>query len=195
MNEDKQMDAIKAAFDTLSEVFSGMSERIRQVEEALAIIPRPCNPFFLKRVDALELSMRSENCLKSGIYSGWDKNGPLYQPIEYVGDLIQKSEADMLGTPNFGRKSLNEVKGVLAEMGLKIGMDAPGWPPANFEALAKRFQEQEEKRQKEENEAWHKEYMARRIEEQESAKAKKEQKAAQSKGSPLTDEIIAGWPE
>jgi DNA-directed RNA polymerase subunit alpha len=86
------------------------------------------NPALLKKVDELELSVRSANCLKN-------------DNIVYIGDLIQKSEGEMLRTPNFGRKSLNEIKEVLAQMGLHLGMDIPGWPPENIEDLAKRFEE------------------------------------------------------
>ncbi len=86
------------------------------------------NPALLKKVDELELSVRSANCLKN-------------DNIVYIGDLIQKSEGEMLRTPNFGRKSLNEIKEVLAQMGLHLGMDVPGWPPENIEDLAKRFEE------------------------------------------------------
>jgi len=78
------------------------------------------NPALLRKVDELELSVRSANCLKN-------------DNIVYIGDLIQKSEAEMLRTPNFGRKSLNEIKEVLAVMGLHLGMDAPNWPPENIE--------------------------------------------------------------
>jgi len=87
------------------------------------------NPVLLKKVDELELSVRSANCLKN-------------DNIVYIGDLIQKSEAEMLRTPNFGRKSLNEIKAVLAEMGLHLGMEVPGWPPENIEDLAKRYEDQ-----------------------------------------------------
>src|SRR5258706_353903 len=61
--------------------------------------------------------------------------------IVYIGDLVQKSEAEMLRTPNFGRKSLNEIKEVLAQMGLHLGMEVPGWPPENIDELAKRFED------------------------------------------------------
>ena len=88
----------------------------------------PFNPALLKKVDELELSVRSANCLKN-------------DNIVYIGDLIQKTEAEMLRTPNFGRKSLNEIKEVLATMGLHLGMDVQGWPPENIEELAKRFEE------------------------------------------------------
>jgi DNA-directed RNA polymerase subunit alpha len=86
------------------------------------------NPAFLKKVDELELSVRSANCLKN-------------DNIVYIGDLVQKTEAEMLRTPNFGRKSLNEIKEVLAQMGLHLGMEVAGWPPENIEDLAKRFED------------------------------------------------------
>ncbi len=86
------------------------------------------NAALLKKVDELELSVRSANCLKN-------------DNIVYIGDLIQKTEAEMLRTPNFGRKSLNEIKEVLAGMGLHLGMDVPNWPPDNIEELAKRFED------------------------------------------------------
>ena len=87
------------------------------------------NPLLLKKVDELELSVRSANCLKN-------------DNIVYIGDLIQKTEAEMLRTPNFGRKSLNEIKEVLTTMGLHLGMDIPDWPPDNIEDLAKKFEDQ-----------------------------------------------------
>ncbi len=86
------------------------------------------NPALLKKVDELELSVRSANCLKN-------------DNIVYIGDLIQKSEAEMLRTPNFGRKSLNEIKEVLAQMGLHLGMEVVNWPPENIEELAKRYED------------------------------------------------------
>ncbi len=87
------------------------------------------NPLLLKKVDELELSVRSANCLKN-------------DNIVYIGDLIQKTEAEMLRTPNFGRKSLNEIKEVLSGMGLHLGMDIIDWPPENIEDLAKKFEDQ-----------------------------------------------------
>ena len=89
----------------------------------------PFNPALLKKVDELELSVRSANCLKN-------------DNIVYIGDLIQKTEGEMLRTPNFGRKSLNEIKEVLTSMGLSLGMDVPNWPPENIEDLAKKFDDQ-----------------------------------------------------
>ena len=83
------------------------------------------NAALLKKVDELELSVRSANCLKN-------------DNIVYIGDLILKSENEMLRTPNFGRKSLNEIKEVLTEMGLSLGMDVPTWPPENVDELARK---------------------------------------------------------
>jgi DNA-directed RNA polymerase subunit alpha len=88
----------------------------------------PFNKNLLRRVDELELSVRSANCLKN-------------DNIIYIGDLVQKSEAEMLRTPNFGRKSLNEIKEVLAQMGLTLGMEVPGWPPENIDELLKKMEE------------------------------------------------------
>ncbi len=88
----------------------------------------PFNKNLLRKVDELELSVRSANCLKN-------------DNIVYIGDLVQKTEAEMLRTPNFGRKSLNEIKEVLAQMGLHLGMEIPNWPPENIEELAKRLEE------------------------------------------------------
>ena len=96
---------------------------------AEAVTELAFNPALLKKVDELELSVRSANCLKN-------------DNIVYIGDLIQKTEAEMLRTPNFGRKSLNEIKEVLAAMGLHLGMEVPDWPPENIEDLAKRYEDQ-----------------------------------------------------
>ena len=96
---------------------------------AEAVTELAFNPSLLKKVDELELSVRSANCLKN-------------DNIVYIGDLIQKTEAEMLRTPNFGRKSLNEIKEVLAAMGLHLGMEVPDWPPENIEDLAKRYEDQ-----------------------------------------------------
>jgi DNA-directed RNA polymerase subunit alpha len=109
------------------EVFVNFEEPRRE-EEKSAMPELAFNPALLKKVDELELSVRSANCLKN-------------DNIVYIGDLIQKTESEMLRTPNFGRKSLNEIKEVLATMGLHLGMDVTGWPPENIEELAKRFEE------------------------------------------------------
>jgi DNA-directed RNA polymerase subunit alpha len=88
----------------------------------------PFNRNLLRKVDELELSVRSANCLKN-------------DNIVYIGDLVQKTEQEMLRTPNFGRKSLNEIKEVLTTMGLGLGMAVTGWPPENIEDLAKKLEE------------------------------------------------------
>jgi DNA-directed RNA polymerase subunit alpha len=88
----------------------------------------PFNKNLLRKVDELELSVRSANCLKN-------------DNIIYIGDLVQKTEAEMLRTPNFGRKSLNEIKEVLQQMGLHLGMEIFNWPPENIEELAKKLEE------------------------------------------------------
>jgi len=86
------------------------------------------NPNLLKKVEELELSVRSANCLKN-------------DNIIYIGDLVQKTESEMLRTPNFGRKSLNEIKEVLQQMELGLGISVPDWPPENIEELAKKFED------------------------------------------------------
>ncbi|MDB5509277.1 MAG: DNA-directed polymerase, alpha subunit [Hyphomicrobiales bacterium] len=124
--EDSVAYAARILQDQLN-VFVNFEEPRR--EEAQPSIPELAfNPALLKKVDELELSVRSANCLKN-------------DNIVYIGDLIQKTEAEMLRTPNFGRKSLNEIKEVLAQMGLHLGMEVTGWPPENIEELAKRFEE------------------------------------------------------
>ena len=88
----------------------------------------PFSRNLLRKVDELELSVRSANCLKN-------------DNIVYIGDLVLKTEYEMLRTPNFGRKSLNEIKEVLKGMSLELGMDIVSWPPENVEELARRLDE------------------------------------------------------
>jgi DNA-directed RNA polymerase subunit alpha len=111
------------------QIFITFEEPKKAVEAADGKPDLPFNPALLKKVDELELSVRSANCLKN-------------DNIVYIGDLIQKTEGEMLRTPNFGRKSLNEIKEVLTSMGLSLGMDVPNWPPENIEDLAKKFDDQ-----------------------------------------------------
>ena len=85
------------------------------------------NKNLLRRVDELELSVRSMNCLKN-------------DNIIYIGDLVQKTEGEMLRTPNFGRKSLNEIKEVLSGMSLYLGIEIPNWPPENIAELSKKLE-------------------------------------------------------
>lgn len=109
-------------------IFVNFDEPQKEVQQE-QVTELAFNPALLKKVDELELSVRSANCLKN-------------DNIVYIGDLIQKTEAEMLRTPNFGRKSLNEIKEVLASMGLHLGMEVPSWPPENIEDLAKRYEDQ-----------------------------------------------------
>lgn len=90
--------------------------------------PFPFNRNLLRKIDELELSVRSANCLKN-------------DNIVYIGDLVEKTESEMLRTPNFGRKSLNEIKEVLKNMDLELSMDIENWPPENIEELTKRLDE------------------------------------------------------
>ena len=98
----------------------------------VSITEAPKEPEFnrnlLRKVDELELSVRSMNCLKN-------------DNIIYIGDLVQKSEGEMLRTPNFGRKSLNEIKEILNGMSLYLGMEIPNWPPDNIAELSKKLEE------------------------------------------------------
>ena len=84
------------------------------------VSPSSIDPILLRPVDDLELTVRSANCLKA-------------ENIYYIGDLIQRTENELLKTPNLGRKSLNEIKEVLASRGLTLGMRLDDWPPAGLE--------------------------------------------------------------
>jgi DNA-directed RNA polymerase subunit alpha len=110
------------------QLFINFEEPRHGIEREIAGGEPMINKNLLRKVDELELSVRSANCLKN-------------DNIVYIGDLVQKTEAEMLRTPNFGRKSLNEIKEVLANMGLHLGMEIPNWPPENIEELAKRIDE------------------------------------------------------
>ena len=89
------------------------------IEEVEEVAP-PIDPILLRPVDDLELTVRSANCLKA-------------EDIYYIGDLIQRTETELLKTPNLGRKSLNEIKEVLASKGLTLGSKLEAWPPINLE--------------------------------------------------------------
>lgn len=86
------------------------------------------SPHLLRKVEDLELSVRSANCLKN-------------DNILYVGDLVRQTEEAILKTPNFGKKSLNEIRDVLKGMGLSFGMEIPDWPPENIEEMAREHEE------------------------------------------------------
>ena len=103
-------------------------EEPKEAVEPDAAPDLPFNKNLLRRVEELELSVRSANCLKN-------------DNIIYIGDLVQKTEGEMLRTPNFGRKSLNEIKHVMEQMGLHLGMEIPNWPPENIDDLARRLEE------------------------------------------------------
>ena len=98
------------------------------IEKKPSVVEPEFNKNLLKKVDELELSVRSMNCLKN-------------DNIIYIGDLVQKTEPEMLRTPNFGRKSLNEIKEVLNSMSLYLGMEIPNWPPDNIAELSKKLEE------------------------------------------------------
>ena len=126
-----------AADDALAyaaRIFQDQLSMFINFEEPKEAIPqqKPVEPEFnknlLKKVDELELSVRSMNCLKN-------------DNIIYIGDLVQKTESEMLRTPNFGRKSLNEIKEVLGSMSLYLGMEVPNWPPENIAELSQKLEE------------------------------------------------------
>jgi len=97
-------------------------------EKVESVVELEFNPVLLKKVSHLELSVRSQNCLQN-------------DNIVYIGDLVIKTESEMLKTQNFGRKSLNEIKDILSKFNLRFGMEIPGWPPENVEELAKKYED------------------------------------------------------
>ena len=113
-------EAVRAAarilIDQMS-IFADLEGTPIEVEEEKA---PPIDPVLLRPVDDLELTVRSANCLKA-------------EDIYYIGDLIQRTETELLKTPNLGRKSLNEIKEVLASKGLTLGSKLESWPPAGLE--------------------------------------------------------------
>ena len=126
-----------AADDALAyaaRIFQDQLSMFVNFDEPKEVIPQqqPVEPEFnknlLKKVDELELSVRSMNCLKN-------------DNIIYIGDLVQKTESEMLRTPNFGRKSLNEIREVLSAMSLYLGMEIPNWPPENIAELSQKLEE------------------------------------------------------
>jgi DNA-directed RNA polymerase subunit alpha len=98
-------------------VFANLESELTEVEVQQA--PQ-IDPVLLRPVDDLELTVRSANCLKA-------------ENIYYIGDLIQRHENDLLKAPNLGRKSLNEIKDILATKGLSLGMKVDNWPPQGVE--------------------------------------------------------------
>ena len=113
--EDAVAYAAKILKDQLT-IFINFEETAEPVEESTSPEQEKLNENLDKSVDELELSVRSANCLQNA-------------NIRYIGELVQRSEAEMLKTKNFGRKSLKEIKEILAEMGLTLGMKLEGWVP------------------------------------------------------------------
>jgi len=117
-------DAVRASSKILVEQLAVFAQlEGDQINSLMAEAPRgnqQFDPILLRPVDELELTVRSANCLKA-------------ENIYYIGDLIQRTENELLKTPNLGRKSLNEIKEVLASRGLTLGMKLESWPPAGLE--------------------------------------------------------------
>jgi hypothetical protein len=112
-----------STIEELCDLFKTNSEEWRKDRQRLLK-----QPVMFKKVDQLDWTIRTGNCLKN-------------DNIVYIGDLVQKTEAEMLRTPNCGRTSFNEVKDKLAQMDLRLGMEIPGWPPRDIEELSKRFKD------------------------------------------------------
>lgn len=111
------------------QVFINFDEEVSPVEEKVEMSSPQLNDNLFRSVDDLELSVRSANCLKNA-------------NIRHIGELVVRSEAEMLKTKNFGRKSLNEIKEILSEMGLGLGMKIDGWPPVGWDPNATVVKEQ-----------------------------------------------------
>jgi DNA-directed RNA polymerase subunit alpha len=120
-------DAVAYAAKILKEqlsIFINFDETEEPATEAVPVQEAVLNENLFRSVDELELSVRSANCLQNA-------------NIKTIGDLVQKTEAEMLKTKNFGRKSLKEIKEILSEMGLSLGMKLENWPPKNPPQAAK----------------------------------------------------------
>ena len=102
------------------QIFLTFDEAMEPTEEQEIKSSPVLNENLFRSVDDLELSVRSANCLKNA-------------NIRFIGELVSRSEAEMLKTKNFGRKSLNEIKEILTEMGLHLGMKIDGWPPQGWD--------------------------------------------------------------
>jgi DNA-directed RNA polymerase subunit alpha len=113
-------DAIKFASTILSDQLSSFVDFKVLEEQVVEKVEPTIDPALLQAIDELDLTVRSANCLKA-------------ENIYYVGDLIQRSEMELLKTPNLGRKSLTEIKDVLATKGLSLGMQLENWPPSALE--------------------------------------------------------------
>jgi DNA-directed RNA polymerase subunit alpha len=112
-------EAIRRAGSILKDQLDVFADLQGQDEAAAAAAESQVDPILLRPVDELELTVRSANCLKA-------------ENINYIGDLIQRTEVELLRTPNLGKKSLTEIKEVLASHGLALGMHVENWPPASL---------------------------------------------------------------
>ncbi len=115
-------EAIRYAARVLMDQLSVFADLEGTEPDVVKPVTETIDPVLLRPVDDLELTVRSANCLKA-------------ENIYYIGDLIQRTETELLKTPNLGRKSLNEIKEVLATRGLTLGMKLENWPPAGLEKL------------------------------------------------------------
>jgi DNA-directed RNA polymerase subunit alpha len=113
-------EAIRRAGSILKDQLSVFVDLQGQEEGAGAMAESQIDPILLRPVDELELTVRSANCLKA-------------ENINYIGDLVQRTEVELLRTPNLGKKSLTEIKEVLASRGLTLGMKLENWPPSGLE--------------------------------------------------------------
>ena len=112
-------EAIRRAGGILQEQLSVFVDLRGQDDAAAQSAEAQIDPILMRPVDELELTVRSANCLKA-------------ESINYIGDLIQRTEVELLKTPNLGKKSLTEIKDVLASRGLSLGMRLENWPPAGL---------------------------------------------------------------
>jgi DNA-directed RNA polymerase subunit alpha len=115
-------DAIRRAATILRDQLTVFVDLKAEEKPILSREESSIDPVLLRPVDDLELTVRSANCLKA-------------ENIFYIGDLIQRTEVELLKTPNLGKKSLTEIKDVLASRGLSLGMRLENWPPANMKEL------------------------------------------------------------
>ncbi len=118
-------EAIRRAGNILKEQLTVFVDLHGQDEAAAAIAEAQIDPVLLRPVDELELTVRSANCLKA-------------ESINYIGDLVQRTEVELLRTPNLGKKSLTEIKEVLAGHGLSLGMRLENWPPPSLQQADER---------------------------------------------------------
>ena len=112
-------EAVRIAADILTDQLSVFGDFTHRDRSAAKPVAAGVDPVLLRPIDDLELTVRSANCLKA-------------ESIYYIGDLIQKTEVELLKTPNLGKKSLTEIKEVLAQRALSLGMKLENWPPAGI---------------------------------------------------------------